>query len=493
MRHSGILMHITSLPQAGGIGTLGQAAYDFVDFLKASQMDIWQVLPVAPTGYGDSPYQSVSTYAGNPLLIDLDMMVKDGIMPSYEPLPAPRDPERVDYGAVVYEKSKRLKAAYQTSKQALQKELQAFEQSRHWVKDYARFSAIKDHFGLISLMAWPDDALRRREQQALDHYDTLLRDEIGYYVFLQYLFFMQWDRLKQYANQNGVKIFGDMPIYTAEDSADVWVNPKVFQLDEDLRPTFIAGVPPDYFSVDGQRWGNPLYDWDYLQKTGFAWWIDRLTAMGQMYDIVRIDHFIGFANYYAIPAEEATARNGEWRLAPGQEFFAVVKEKLPRLDVVAEDLGAVNQRVLDLMAFCGYPGMRILTFGFDLNPNHPNLPQNYPTHTVVYTGTHDNQTALGWFLTQREEIQQFATRMLGCTPEDIAPAMCKAAILSRAKHCILPMQDILSLDDSARMNIPGTIGGRNWQWRILPDAITPQLVNRLKTLNVLAGRNEEGA
>lgn len=488
MRHSGILLHLTSLPSPGGIGTLGRAAYDFVDFLSASGMDIWQVLPISPTGFGDSPYQSVSAYAGNPLLIDLDQMQADGLMEKGEAMPAPARENGVDYATVVAAKTALLKKAFLYARPKVESELLRFREENFWAADYALFSAVKEYFGLISWMEWPDEKLRMRDEETLRRYEALLQNEIDYYIFIQWVFFKQWFALKKYANKKGVSIFGDMPIYTAEDSADVWTNPKVFQLDERHRPTRVAGVPPDYFSVDGQRWGNPLYDWAYLKSTGYEWWLKRLKVMGDIYDIVRVDHFIGFANYYAIDASEPTARRGVWEPGGGRDFFRAVKDRLPHLNVVAEDLGVVNQTVLDLMAFCGYPGMKILTFAFSGDPGNPNLPQNYPENCVVYTGTHDNSTVSGWIRGMPDHEKDFACKVLSCGREELGRAMARAAVLSRADTCILPMQDILGLDDSARMNIPSTIGGINWQWRMLPGDASEELAGRLLTLNILAGR-----
>lgn len=489
MRQSGILLHLTSLPSPGGIGTLGKEAYEFVDFLVEAGMNIWQVLPISPTGFGDSPYQSVSTFAGNPLLIDLPTLMEEGLMPEAPLQEFGEQPDSVNYGELVQGKTQLLKQAFEYSREKLGKELNAFRRKQPWVKDYALFSAIKEHFNLISWMEWPDEDIRMRKRAALKRYGDMLKDEVDYYTFIQYLFFKQWYQLKTYANQKGIKLFGDMPIYTAEDSADVWTNPKVFQLDAQHRPVRVAGVPPDYFSRDGQRWGNPLYDWKYLKETGYEWWLTRLKAMGEIYDMVRVDHFIGFANYYSIPAKEKTARNGVWRLGPGKAFFRVVKKELPHLQIVAEDLGAVNDRVISLLDFCGYPGMKVLSFAFSGNPADPHLPQNYTENCVVYTGTHDNSTVLGWLAGASDKDKHIAYKILGITEKDsFAQAMVRTALLSRADTCVLPMQDILELPDTARMNIPSTIGGLNWRWRMLKGQADAKLAGRLKSLNILAGR-----
>ena len=490
MRQSGILLHLTSLPSPGGIGTLGREAYAFADFLAGAGMSVWQVLPISPTGFGDSPYQSVSTFAGNPLLIDFRMMMDEGFLPQRVlPFAEDEDPAKVDYGRVVEEKTALLKEAFAYSGKKIKKQLNEFRAKEPWVNDYALFSAVKEHFGLVSLMQWPDEDIRLRKPEALEAYGKKLKSSVDYYVFIQYLFFKQWYALKAYANRKGIQLFGDMPIYTAEDSCDVWAHPEVFQLDRQRRPTHIAGVPPDYFSATGQRWGNPLYNWARLKKDGYKWWLNRLRAMGSIYDIVRVDHFIGFANYYSIPASEETAQHGVWEAGPGQDFFTHVKQELPNLRIVAEDLGAVNEKVLNLMRFTGYPGMKVLCFAFSGNPADPYLPQNYPENCVVYTGTHDNSTVKGWFNGASDGEKAFARKILGISEhDDISSAMVRAALLSRGDTCVLPMQDILGLDDGARMNIPSTIGGLNWRWRMTGDQMTDTLMGRLKTLNLLAGR-----
>ena len=465
MRNSGVLLHITSLPSRGGIGTLGQAAYDFVDFVKASGMNIWQVLPIGPTGYAESPYQSVSTYAGNPLMIDFDLLERDGILPagSYEPLSGG---DKVDFEPVKAQKSALLEKAFTVSFDKCRDGVAAFEQSHPWVRDYALFRAIKAHFGDISWMVWPDNDIRLRKPEAVAAYAERLADRVDYYIFEQYLFFDQWDRLHTYARSNGIDIMGDLPIYVAEDSADVWLNPDLFELDEDCKPIRIAGVPPDYFQADGQRWGNPLYDWKKHQETKFAWWVGRLRALSELFDILRIDHFIGFANYYAIPAEEPTARNGKYELGPGRRLFNRIRKELPGLRIVAEDLGVVSKRVRRLLDYCGYPGMKVMQFAYD-GHNSQDLPEYHVPNSVVYTGTHDNNTTLGWWNDASAETRARARRKLGMAEnsDDILPHIIKAAFESVAETVIVPMQDWLGLGGEARMNYPGTVGG-NWLWRM---------------------------
>ena len=466
MRKSGVLMHITSLPSRGGVGTLGKAAYDFVDFVKDSGMNIWQMLPVGPTGYAESPYQSASTYAGNPLMIDFDLMVEDGLLPAgvYVPLPIV---EKVDFEAVKQQKSALLKQAYAYCHEKIAPELAAFEARHAWVRDYALFYAIKEHFGFASWMTWPDEDIRHRKSEALKKYSEALSASVEYYIFGQYVFFSQWERLHAYAREKGVELMGDMPIYVAEDSSDVWLNPDMFELDEDVRPIRIAGVPPDYFQKDGQRWGNPLYDWKKHQETRYSWWIARLKSLGEMFDILRIDHFIGFANYYAIPATEETARNGKYELGPGIRLFRRIRKELPNLRIVAEDLGVVSKRVKKLLAETGYPGMKVMQFAFDSDDSNQDLPENHAPNYIVYTGTHDNNTTLGWWRDTTEQVRAFARKKLGMaeTDDDIVGAMLKAAWGSVCETAIAPMQDFLRLGGEARMNFPGTVGG-NWLWRM---------------------------
>ncbi len=486
MRQSGVLLHITSLPSRGGIGTLGQAAYDFVDFVKASGMSIWQMLPIGPTGYAESPYQSASTFAGNPLMIDFDMLEAEGILPagSYEPL---ESLPNVDFEAVKAQKTRLLRKAFEASRERLKGELAAFEAARPWARDYGLFRAVKAHFGEASWMDWPDNDIRLRKSDAVKRYAAELAGEVDYYVFEQYLFFDQWERLHDYARKSGVQLMGDMPIYVAEDSSDVWLNPDLFELDEDCRPIRIAGVPPDYFQINGQRWGNPLYAWKRHAGTGYAWWIERLRALGEMFDILRIDHFIGFANYYAIPASEATARNGRYEIGPGRRLFSRIKKALPGLNIVAEDLGVVSPRVKKLLAYCGYPGMKVLQFAFDTDEN-PDLPANHVANGVVYTGTHDNNTTLGWWQAASDDAKARARRILGMPEdsEDILPFMLRAGFVSPADTVIVPMQDWLGLGNDARMNFPGTVGG-NWLWRMQPTDLAP-IARRIRRLNRLGRR-----
>ncbi|MDO4484469.1 MAG: 4-alpha-glucanotransferase [Clostridia bacterium] len=485
MRRSGILMHITSLPGPEGIGTLGQEAYDFADFLHSAGMTIWQMLPVGPVGYGESPYQSTSVYAGNPLLISIRTLEKEGLVTlSAEDAYPDDNPETVCYEAVRPWKEKLLRRCYQESCFKLRDEVEAFADSNPWVRDYALFTALKEHFGGSMWTRWPDEAIRRRKKQAVAQYEHQLKEEISYQLFVQYLFFRQWFALKKYANDRGILMFGDMPIYVAEDSADTWTQPDVFQLDRNGVPKSVAGVPPDFFSEDGQKWGNPLYRWWWLRLRGYDWWVSRMKGMAAMFDMVRIDHFIGFANYCTIPYGDPNARRGRWVPGPGKALFRKLNKAVPGLDIVAEDLGEITNRVKDLMAYTGYPGMKVMCYGFGGNhQENCHYPGNYKENDVLYTGTHDNDTVLGWYSTASEEEKQAAREALSFEEAAQAPeAFVRAVMAAKCRTAVVPMQDVLGLDGSARMNYPGTIGG-NWRWRMLPGKADAALAERLLTLN----------
>ena len=489
MRRSGILMHISSLPGPGGIGSLGKEAYAFADFLKASGMAVWQVLPLGPTGYGESPYQSSSVFAGNPMLISCAALREAGLV-AYDDGEevTPDDPERVDYPAVRESKEKLLRRCFAQSEGKLQKELAAFRRENPWVEDFALFTALKARYGGVMWTKWPDREVRRRQPAALERCRRELDGEIRYHLFCQYLFFRQWFALKRYCNGLGIRLFGDMPIYVAEDSADTWTHPEVFQLDGEGVPKRVAGVPPDFFSADGQLWGNPLYRWFSLRLHGYGWWVERMAAMAKMYDIVRIDHFIGFANYYSVPQGAPNARTGKWIIGPGKSLFRTLEKKIPGLNIVAEDLGCVNDRVRRLLAAVGYPGMRVLSFGFGGGADNPHLPANYVTNSVVYTGTHDNDTVRGWIGTADDAALAQARQLLGFDkPEDGPAAFVRAVLASRADTAMIPMQDVLGLGGWARMNRPGTIGN-NWLWRMAPGAATPELAQRLRRENEATNR-----
>ena len=489
MRSSGVLMHITSLPSPGGIGTLGQEAYDFTDFLQASGFRIWQVLPVGPTGYGESPYQSGSVFAGNPLLISCRTLRNEKLL-TYEDEEeyVPADPEKVDYEAVRKNKEMLLRRCFVESAGKMEHRLNLFRSEHPWVTDYALFTALKDHFGGIMFSSWPDKDIIRRKPEAIAKYTELLKDDISYHIFCQYLFRRQWFELKKYCNEKGILLFGDMPIYVAEDSADTWTRPEIFQLDRNRIPKRVAGVPPDYFSETGQLWGNPLYRWKKLRRHGYDWWVSRMKNMADMYDMVRIDHFVGFANYYSVRHGMPDARKGKWIIGPGKDLFRTLQQEVPGIRIIAEDLGCVNDRVRDLLDWCGYPGMKVLTFGFDGDESNPHFPGNYLQNTVAYTGTHDNNTVMGWVETASKEALDLAMKTLDFKkPEEAADAFIRGLLMGPCDTAIIPMQDILHLGSEARMNYPGTTGG-NWLWRMKPDALSLDLSMKYSMLNAEANR-----
>ena len=484
MRSSGILMHISSLPSPGGIGSLGKEAYEFADFLHSSGMRIWQVLPVGPTGYGESPYQSSSVFAGNPLLISCRTLRDEDLL-AYEDSEefVPDSAEKVDFDQVRANKTMLLRRCFNQSYPILRNKVDEFRRNNGWADDYALFTAVKAHFGNVMFSAWPDDDIRHRKPEAIRKYRDMLREEIDFHVFCQYLFRRQWFALKRYCNDHGVELFGDMPIYVAEDSADVWTHPEIFQLDKNLVPKRVAGVPPDYFSAEGQLWGNPLYRWGRLRRSGYDWWVQRMKGMSELFDIIRIDHFIGFANYYSVRHGMPNAKKGRWIVGPGKKLFQVMQRSLPDIRIVAEDLGCVNARVQRLLDWCGYPGMKVLTFGFDSDATNPHHISHYEKNTVAYTGTHDNNTTLGWAKSASPEALSFAEKELSfSSPEEAPEAFIRALFSSPCDTVIVPMQDILGLDESARMNFPGTTGG-NWLWRMKPGAVSQELSLKYYKLN----------
>ena len=484
MRTSGILLHISSLPSSGGIGSMGPEAYAFADFLQASGMRIWQVLPVGPTGYGESPYQSSSVFAGNPLLISCVRLREEGLLDyTDEEEFEPADPEKVDYDSVRKNKDMLLRRCFSQSGEKLSREIEVFRRENSWADDFALFTALKQHFGGAMWTKWPDEEIRRRKPGALIRYRKELKPEIDYQVFCQYLFRRQWFSLKKYCNDRSIMLFGDMPIYVAEDSADTWTHPEIFQLDRNLVPKRVAGVPPDYFSADGQLWGNPLYRWTYLRFCRrFDWWIERMKGMSRLYDMIRIDHFIGFANYYSVRNGMPNARKGKWVIGPGKSLFKRLEQEVPGIRIIAEDLGCVNNRVRRLLDWCGYPGMKVLTFGFDSDESNPHFIGHYQHNTVAYTGTHDNDTVLGWAEKADPKALAFAEKTLGFSGIAQAPeAFVRALFRSPCDTVIIPMQDILGLSGSARMNYPGLTGG-NWLWRMKPDSLSLDLSMKLFAL-----------
>ena len=496
-RSSGILLHPTSFPSRFGIGDLGLEAYRFIDFLKESHQQYWQVLPLGPTGYGNSPYMCYSAMAGNPLLISPEKLLEEGLLVEEDFANLPGFPvEKVDFEQVVPIKIRLLKKAcenFRTNATPIQhKEFEGFCDSKaYWLDNYALFMALKDANNGASWNAWEPEFVKR-EPEALAQAESRLNEDIFYYKFVQFQFFRQWSELKNYANMRGIDIIGDIPIYVAHDSADVWAHPDIFCLDEETGEVAqMAGVPPDYFSATGQLWGNPVYNWEQLQKQDFKWWVQRFEAMLDYVDIIRIDHFRGFEAYWSVPKGEETAINGEWVEAPGDAFFEAIRQKLGKLPVLAEDLGLITPGVEALRDKYEFPGMKILQFAFGSDPANPFLPFNYSRNAVVYTGTHDNDTTIGWFNTANDYEKQNLWLYLGCiSPEGVHWDLIRLALSSIANQAIIPLQDILGLGNEARMNFPSIAEG-NWEWRYQTGALRDELGDRLKVLTKLNGRAPE--
>lgn len=454
-RKSGVLMHISSLPNNRGIGSMGKEAYEFVDFLAESKLALWQVLPLCPTSYGDSPYQSPSALAGNPYFIDLDALIADGYLkPSEAPV---YDMGYVDYEKIYNERYATLKKAYRRFIKTPPEDYETFKaENSFWLDDYALFMGLKEAHGMQAWETWEERYKQRTASM------TRFEKAGEFHKFLQYMFFKQWAALKAYANGKGIKIVGDMPIYVAYDSVEVWGNPKQFLLNDDLSRKVVAGVPPDYFSADGQLWGNPIYDWQYMRETNYEWWVTRMRMALKLYDIVRIDHFRAFADYYVIPADRTDAKVGEWVTGPGMEFFDVINRELDSPAIIAEDLGELHECVRELVRQTGYPGMKVMQFSFDGNPYNDFYYTNYKPNCVAYTGTHDNDTTCGWF--ESFDDKDLVRRTLGYYGDDITGVIIERLFSSAADTVIIPMQDFLRLPTEARMNIPSTLGG-NWAWR----------------------------
>ncbi|MEH1781070.1 MAG: 4-alpha-glucanotransferase [Nostoc sp.] len=496
-RSSGILLHPTSFPSRFGVGDLGLEAYRFIDFLKESHQQYWQVLPLGPTGYGNSPYMCYSAMAGNPLLISPEKLLEEGLLSGEDFANLPGFPaEKVDFEQVVPIKIGLLKKAcenfraYATPIQ--HKEFEGFCDSKaYWLNNYALFMALKDANNGASWNTWEPEFVKR-EPEALAQVEHRLNGDIFYYKFIQFEFFRQWSDLKNYANMRGIDIIGDIPIYVAHDSADVWAHPDIFCLDEETGEVAqMAGVPPDYFSATGQLWGNPVYNWEELQKQDFKWWVQRFEAMLDYVDIIRIDHFRGFEAYWSVPKGEETAINGEWVEAPGDAFFEAIKQKLGKLPVLAEDLGVITPGVEALRDKYEFPGMKILQFAFGSDPANPFLPFNYSRNAVVYTGTHDNDTTIGWFNTANDYEKHNLWLYLGCiSSEGIHWDLIRLALSSIANQAIIPLQDILGLGNEARMNFPSIAEG-NWEWRYQEGALRDEWRDRLKVLTRLNGRAPE--
>ncbi len=494
MRKSGILMPISSLPGAYGIGTFSKEAYDFVDFLKASGQTLWQVLPLGPTGYGDSPYQAFSTFAGNPYFIDLEALIKEGLLTKEEcdMLDWGGSEAYVDYEHLYQSKFKALRLAFSRVDLGKGHPFWAFvETNQDWLMDYAMFMAIKNAHQGACFTNW-EEAFLLRDEETLSKCRRMYREEILFYEYIQYVFDKQWQALKAYANEAGIQIVGDVPIYVAPDSADVWANPELFQLDEKNKPLAVAGCPPDAFSETGQLWGNPLYRWEVHEQSGFAWWIKRMAHSFRLYDVVRMDHFRGFEAYYSIPADSATAELGKWEKGPGMALFRALEAALGKKPVIAEDLGMLTKAVYQLLEDSGYPGMKVLQFGMYAGSDSVYLPQSHVKNSVVYTGTHDNQTTLGWYQTLKPEDRLFLEAYAGITSwRNVCSGLIRMAMMSVADTCIIPMQDYLELDDRARMNEPGSLGN-NWKWRLTKDQTMQYaaLAQKIHTWTVMYGRAE---
>lgn len=495
-RSSGILLSVSSLPSKYGIGCFDESAYSFVDWLKAAGQEYWQILPLGPVSYGDSPYQSFSTYAGNPYYISLDEFVESGFMTSRECI-APYilvNDGKVDYHNLYKTRIPLLKKAYKNSGGCYEKEIEGFGNENKWLDDYALFMALKDKNEGKPFTEWKED-IRLRKTAAMEKYSASLAEEIGFYKFIQYFFCKQWKKLKEYANNSGIKIIGDIPIYVAADSADVWSNPELFKLDKSGRPTAVAGCPPDSFSETGQLWGNPLYDWKKHKEGGFKWWISRIEHCFKLYDVVRIDHFRGFDEYYSIPANDQTAENGHWEKGAGIELFRALENAIGKREIIAEDLGFVTDTVKKLVRDCGFPNMKVLQFGFDsrdTGSRNDYLPHNYTENSVAYTGTHDNQTLVSWFKTISEDEQKAAKEYM-CdmyTPDyKLYKSFISLVMRSRSRLCVIPMQDWLGLSDESRMNTPSTVGN-NWRWRMKSTDMSERLAAEIKKMTVMYGRKE---
>ena len=493
MRKSGILLPISSIPAKYGVGTFSKQAYEFVDFLVEAGQKLWQILPLGPTSYGDSPYQSFSTFAGNPYFIDLEQLMKLGYISKAdcEGVNFGTNPEYVDYGQMYANRFPILRKAYDA---ALSKGMQQeegyrkfMEENAYWITDYALYMAVKTSFDNICWTDWDED-IRLRKPEAVQAYTEKYTYEMGFYYFQQYMFHIQWKELKEYANDNGIEIVGDIPIYVAFDSADTWANPELFQLDEENLPIGVAGCPPDAFSENGQLWGNPLYKWEYHKETHFEWWMKRIAHCYEMYDIVRIDHFRGFDEYWFVPYGDETAQNGKWLPGPGIALFETMKEVLGEKKVIAEDLGFLTESVLELVDNTGFPGMKVLQFAFGGGADNAYLPHNHKKNSIVYTGTHDNETTVGWYWNLDEHTRKHVKDYFDITDETkVNWTFIRAALSSVADTVVIPMQDYLGLGNEARINTPSTLGS-NWEWRMKEDACTSELAEKIKKLMKVYGR-----
>lgn len=485
-------MPVSSLPSPYGIGTLGQAARDFIDFLAEAEQSWWQILPAGRTSVGDSPYQSPSAYAGNPYFIDLDILAADGLLTQEEidGLCWGDDPEKVDYGLLYENREKLLYKAYKRGYTRESDALSRFtDENSGWLCDYALFMAVKKHFEMKSWLKWPDEEIRLHRADAVEKYGRMLEDDVRFYIYTQYLFFKQWEQLREYAHEKGIRIIGDMALYVALDSADVWADPQYFQLDDQNTPVKVAGVPPDDFTDDGQLWGNPLYDYDRMAQDGYGWWIRRVGGAARLYDMIRIDHFRGIESYWTVPADETTAKNGCWVKGPGMDLVGRLTSWFRDTEFIAEDLGYPTPEVEQLLKDSGLPGMRVLEFAF-YSQNSKDMPHNYTANCICYPGTHDNDTIRGWLEDADDEVRALAVRYFGLNKDEgYVRGIIRGGMSSTANLFIAQMQDWLELDGSARINTPGILDG-NWRWRMLPGSLTAKLASEIAAMTALYGRCE---
>ena len=489
-RHSGILLHISSLPSRYGIGTLGREAYAFADFLHAAGQKYWQLLPLGPTSYGDSPYQSFSTFAGNPYFIDLELLAEDGLLDraELEEIDWGGEPGYVDYGKIYQSRFdvlyKAFRAGYPRDREAVER----FAKENKWLDNYALFMALKRHFGMKSWLQWPEADIRLHKPEAVERWRKELAEDVQFFSYLQYIFFQQWEALREYIHSLGIQIIGDLPIYVAGDSSDVWAEPEFFQLGEDNVPKEVSGVPPDYFSADGQLWGNPLYDYDRMRADGYGWWIRRVEGAGRLFDIIRIDHFRGLESYWAVPYGEETARKGRWRKGPSMELVGTLTNWFPNLSFIAEDLGFLTPEVHKLLRSSGLPGMKVLEFAFDAREPSNYLPHTYSPRCVCYVGTHDNETVMQWREQADRADVSMARKYLGLNDaEGFHWGMIRGGMSSVADTFVVQMQDCLGLGAEGRMNTPGVPAG-NWRWRLLPGDANPALAKKLMQYTRMYGR-----
>lgn len=488
MRSSGILLPISSLPGPYGIGSLGKVAYNFIDFLKASKQKYWQVLPIVNTSFGDSPYQSVSTFAGGINYIDLDLLIEDGYLKLVDVIGLKEDVDKVDYGKLYLNRYAILKVAYKNFTKNIPNNYFSFiKENEYWLKDFSLFMSIKKHFNEASFDTWPIE-FKLKDQEVLNTFINTHQDEIDFWNFTQYIFFTQWYKLKLYANASNIRIIGDLPIYVAYDSSDVWGKPELFDLDKDYVPKEVAGVPPDYFSKTGQLWGNPLYNYQKMEEDNFDWWIKRLRHFSKIFDVIRLDHFRGFEAYYTIPYGNKDATIGTWKKGPGMKLFTQVFKELKDIDLIAEDLGFLTEEVYELLRETKLPGMKIMQFGFDLYGDSEHAPHNYKQHMVVYPGTHDNDTIKGWYQKLEDNVKQYVLEYLNVKDDStLTDDFIKTIFKSSANLVIVQLQDYLGLDNDARMNEPGLVGN-NWKWRVQSDQLSIDLSDKIKKITTIYRR-----